>query len=330
MKLKDFRDTFDLIEYCRERMKHVRSGSNLLVCCPNHEDNTPSCLVDSKRSYCFACGESLEAIDFVGVVEGRTRVEILEREGRGRTPPRTGGKVRPTERHKEYTLPDPRYVERGIRRLWQEPGALKYLQDRGISTASIKSYNLGYLRPPTKAVQYPRFAFPCYDETGTLVSIVYRADPYYEPNSKKKYVIHSMTPASLFGLEKYPSYRAFLYTGGQIDAILLGQSGYPALGPTGEGTFKIKWHNLLRKRKIYLLLDNDDAGKEATKKLMDLMPWATQVHWPCGTGGYDAADLITDPIYGVAALEWMIRNVGGDTDEFREIGDQRERAEVPS
>ena len=321
MKLKEFRDTFDLVEYCKGRGKHVRSGSNLLVCCPNHEDNTPSCLVDSKRSYCFTCGTSLEAIDFVGAVEGRTRIEILEREGRGRTPPRTGGKVRPTERHKEYTLPDPRYVERGIRKLWRDPQAHQYLQNRGLSTASITSHNLGYLRPPTKAVKYPRFAFPCYDETGTLVSIVYRADPRYEPQSRKKYVIHSKTPASLFGLEKYPSYRAFLYTGGQIDAILLGQSGYPALGPTGEGTFKIKWGNLLKNRKVYLLLDNDQAGRDATKRVMDFLPNAVPLEWPEHTQGFDAADLINDQFYGVEALDWMLKNVGGDKDEFREVGD---------
>ena len=319
MNIREFRDTFDLVEYCKGRGKYVRSGSNILVCCPNHEDSNPSCLVDPKRSYCFTCNTSLEAIDFVGISEGRTRVEILKREGLGRTPSRPVSKVRPEERRKDYTLPDPRYVERGARGLWRNTNALAYLQDRGIRLESIKEHKLGYLRPPTKAVKYPRFSFPCYDENGTLVSIVYRADPYYEPDSRKKYVIHPKTPASLFGMEKYLIYRGFLYTGGQIDAILLRQSGYPALGPTGEGTFKIEWGNLLRKRKIYLLLDNDEAGRDATKRLLDFMPRAIPIEWPTGTEGYDAADLINDPLYGEEGLEWMLKNVGGDKNQFRAI-----------
>ena len=42
-------------------IKFNRSG---LACCPFHKDKTPSMKID-KRYYCFGCGETGDAIDFV-------------------------------------------------------------------------------------------------------------------------------------------------------------------------------------------------------------------------------------------------------------------------
>ena len=42
-------------------IKINRSG---LACCPFHKDKTPSMKID-KRYYCFGCGDTGDAIDFV-------------------------------------------------------------------------------------------------------------------------------------------------------------------------------------------------------------------------------------------------------------------------
>lgn len=315
--LNEFRDHFDLIGYAKERFSsYVKSGANILVVCPYHADTAPSLLVDPKRAYCFACQKSVEAIDLVAHIEGRTREEVL---GSGRHGGYISSTPIPKPPRTDYERPDEGYVTLGQRalRAGHNKRALAYLSDRGISDASITYWKLGYMRVPMSKFKYPRFSFPCYDEENRLISIIYRADPRYETSNRSKYVIHPRTPATIFGVHKLPSYRAFLYSGGQIDAILLNQNGFPALGVSGEGTWKIEWARLLKRHQIYLMLDNDDAGIKATARLLDLVPNSIPLEWPEGTEGYDAADLLNDPDYGKDAVNWMLANVGTNKKELR-------------
>jgi len=314
-KLNEFRERFNLVEYCKARFGYVKSGANILINCQYHEDHTPSMLVDPQRAYCFSCQKSVEAIDFVGHVEGKTRGEIL-RQGVG------GSYIETTpirrERVVNYFKPDVRYVGLGQRGLAKNPHAQKYLASRGVTKESITEWKLGYMRPPLAKAEYPRFSFPCYDINNELVSLVYRADPRYEADSRRKYIIHPQTPATIFGVQKLASCRGFLYSGGQLDAILLNQIGFCALGVSGEGTFKLEWAKLLRGLDVlYLILDNDSAGRSATKKVLDMLPNAVSLEWPIGTDGYDVADLIMDKDYGEEGIRWMLKNVGANEEALR-------------
>ena len=47
----------------------IRVGRNGMVCCPFHNDRTPSMKVDS-RFYCFGCGATGDVIDFVSQLRG--------------------------------------------------------------------------------------------------------------------------------------------------------------------------------------------------------------------------------------------------------------------
>ena len=47
----------------------IRVGRNGMVCCPFHNDRTPSMKVDS-RFYCFGCGASGDVIDFSALLHG--------------------------------------------------------------------------------------------------------------------------------------------------------------------------------------------------------------------------------------------------------------------
>lgn len=61
-------------------IKINRSG---LACCPFHKDKTPSMKID-KRYYCFGCGDTGDAIDFVakyfGLAPKKTPEQILDEE----------------------------------------------------------------------------------------------------------------------------------------------------------------------------------------------------------------------------------------------------------
>lgn len=56
----------------------IRVGRNGMVCCPFHNDRTPSMKVDS-RFYCFGCGASGDVIDFSALLHGLGKREAAVR-----------------------------------------------------------------------------------------------------------------------------------------------------------------------------------------------------------------------------------------------------------
>ena len=56
----------------------IRVGRNGMVCCPFHNDRTPSMKVDS-RFYCFGCGASGDVIDFAALLHGLGKREAAVR-----------------------------------------------------------------------------------------------------------------------------------------------------------------------------------------------------------------------------------------------------------
>jgi DNA primase len=57
-------------------------------------------------------------------------------------------------------------------------------------------------------------------------------------------------------------------TEGEIDAMTAAQCGYPAVGVPGASSWQKVWNRLLIQYSvIYLLHDDDDAGKEMSKSV---------------------------------------------------------------
>ncbi len=56
----------------------IRVGRNGMVCCPFHNDRTPSMKVDS-RFYCFGCGASGDVIDLAALLHGLGKREAAVR-----------------------------------------------------------------------------------------------------------------------------------------------------------------------------------------------------------------------------------------------------------
>ena len=57
----------------------IRVGRNGMVCCPFHNDRTPSMKVDS-RFYCFGCGASGDVIDLAALLHGLGKREAAVRQ----------------------------------------------------------------------------------------------------------------------------------------------------------------------------------------------------------------------------------------------------------
>ncbi len=62
----------------------VKQGKDFALCCPFHEDKTPSCVITPKSNLfnCFGCGAGGSVIDWVMKTQGisfRHAVELLKK-----------------------------------------------------------------------------------------------------------------------------------------------------------------------------------------------------------------------------------------------------------
>lgn len=293
--------SFSLLNYVAASYQTKKSGAGVLIHCPFHADKHESMYVTEDYAYCFACGRGWNAKQFLsslGInVDAPTNVSH-----------------KPKQR--SYRPPKSYIVEQAHDILMKNKPKLRYLtQDRALLMSVIKEYQVGYFRPPLKKCKMPRYTFPAWGIDNNLVSISYRHDPSitYGDNhiDDKRYITHPGSQVSLYNLHKVPSYDWMVYVGGQIDALSLLQFGIPTVGAVGEGIFHNEWADFIGDKTVYVLLDNDDAGKLGAIKVARSLHDATVVEWPEGMPKkYDVNSAIKDPVFGLKGLTALLRSYG--------------------
>ncbi len=126
------------------------------------------------------------------------------------------------------------------------------------------------------------------------------------PSMPPKYVGMDGDVAGLFNSDVLPSASAVVFCEGEADCMILDQLGYQAVSMTaGAGSWKPDWARFFTHiRDIYLLFDNDKAGREGAAKVHATMRRAKIVHLPEGIK--DVGELWAA---GYAA-SWLKENVG--------------------
>ena len=136
-----------------------KQGKDYVMCCPFHEEDTPSLLITPAKNlfHCFGCGAAGTVIDWVMKTRGvsfRHAVEILSSD----TPSLAAdGGAKPVKRSRAQQLPSPVTLEADAQQqlnqviayyhetLLQSPEALAYLQQRGLDHPElIARFQLGY------------------------------------------------------------------------------------------------------------------------------------------------------------------------------------------
>ena len=136
-----------------------KQGKDYAVCCPFHDDKTPSCIISPKSNLfnCFGCGVGGSVIDWVMKTQGvgfKHAVEILKDDS---SLAATAANTKPI---KQATIPkleapittdaeDQQVLQQVIdyyhQTLKQSPEALAYLQKRGLDDVElINHFKLGY------------------------------------------------------------------------------------------------------------------------------------------------------------------------------------------
>lgn len=156
---------------------------------------------------------------------------------------------------------------------------------RGYSDETLIRFQLGW--------DGERVTIPIYDEFNTLVNFRRYKWNSDEDNWKLLNYVdelgNSYGEVRIFGIENLinEDIEWIVWCEGETDRIISEQYGFPTACPTsGAGSWKPEWIRYFRnKKRVYIVQDNDEAGRAATKKLCEKLCRVTEVYtitWPEG------------------------------------------------
>jgi DNA primase len=276
-----------------------RTGRNLVGRCPFHPDGgRPNLYVypGSDSFYCYRCAAGGDVIRFVERIEGvgfRGAVERLLGGSRSSNPRPVSTPARPWRRVTASPAPlGPAEraclaaaVELYHNRLLTDPEALAYVQGRGIDRATCERHRVGYAAGDELAsyLRWRRLPVPAAMQAGLIgrdgrelmagrvvVPEIRGGQPIWlvgrsihADDSGPKYLgLPSRKP--LLGWEAAQGARSVYLVEGVFDWLTLRGWGLPALALVGTRVRSGALRVLARFQRVYLALDNDAAGREAT------------------------------------------------------------------
>ncbi|WP_457913893.1 DNA primase [Candidatus Gillettellia adelgis] len=146
----------DIVSLINARIKIKKQGKNYHVCCPFHQEKTPSFTVNREKQfyYCFGCGAHGNAIDFLINYDRLDFVETIEELAtiHGlQVPYEISTWPTKIQRHHRYTLYQ---LMNQIKTFYQQSlhqpfGTLArdYLKQRGLNDNVIRDFSIGFAPP---------------------------------------------------------------------------------------------------------------------------------------------------------------------------------------
>ncbi len=295
-----------------------RRGQTLWACCPFHHEKTPSFAVSPDKGFykCFGCDASGDAISFIRAIEGVSFVEAVKHLANKYGIPieeSTESYVDSMQHEKDslyilMKLAQSYYTTN----LWEHTTgksiALPYLEERGISQASIQQFEIGYsLNAWQSFYEYAkqqgygddlllkaglinqsetkrsdrfrhRIIFPIHNLAGKVIALAGRV---IETSDKQaKYINSPETPIYhksdvLYGIyqakKQIKKINTCLLVEGYTDVIALHQAGIDyAVASAGTALTDNQIQLISRfAKKISILFDNDAAGIKASLRGID-------------------------------------------------------------
>nr|WP_298954980.1 DNA primase [uncultured Campylobacter sp.] len=300
--------TVDIVDVVEKYVPLKRSGVNFVGVCPFHDDSHPSMSVSSKLGifHCFSCKAGGNAIKFIQDYEKISFPEAVEKLAGmyNFALQYTGAKVQERSEEKKVLGILNAYYQSC---LYQNPAAVKYLHDRGLSDQSIRKFGLGYAGasaqtirvlqneeiPPQDALNagavkqnerglyasfIERITFPIYNHASKLVGFGGRTisgNPAKYVNSPQCALFDKSKIFYAFDLAKKSAIakKTLIITEGYMDVIMLHQAGIDNAVAV-LGTALTPAHLPLIKRaelNVVLSFDGDAAGINAAIKSARLL-----------------------------------------------------------
>jgi len=266
-----------------------RRGHEIKAKCPfperheGHTDNNPSFTANLSTGvwYCNSCQSKGNIHTLYKELYGLSSEEAWFALGDALKIPRPDGS--------KPTRPD---IDPGLardyhQRLMALTGPLRTMirERRGLTDETLKKFQLGW--------DGERITIPVYDEFNTLVNFRrYKwnsnEDQWKVLNYTDEYN-NAYGEVRIYGIDRVvdPDLEYVIWCEGEMDRLSCEQRGFPcACATSGAGTWKPDWSKLFRnKKRVYLAQDNDEAGRNATKKLCEKLYHVVDVYiinWPDG------------------------------------------------
>lgn len=300
--------TVDIVDVVEKYVPLKRSGANFVGVCPFHDDSHPSMSVSSKLGifHCFSCKAGGNAIKFIQDYEKISFPEAVEKLAGmyNFALQYTGAKVQERSEEKKVLGILNAYYQSC---LYQNPAAVRYLHERGLSDATIRKFGLGYAGasaqtirvlqneeiPPQDALNagavkqnerglyasfIERITFPIYNHASKLVGFGGRTisdNPAKYVNSPQCALFDKSKIFYAFDLAKKSAIakKTLIITEGYMDVIMLHQAGIDNAVAV-LGTALTPAHLPLIKRaelNVVLSFDGDTAGINAAMKSARLL-----------------------------------------------------------
>jgi len=310
-------DRLDIVEVISGLIPLKKTGRNFKACCPFHNEKTPSFVVspDKQIYHCFGCGEGGNAIGFVmkyesmdfpeviKILAAKAGVELPEYRKESGEGPSISSRLYEVNKLAASFYQNYLRTEKGKR-------AFKYLQDRGISPATLSEFRVGYApdewesfkkfsqskKVPSDLVKraglsissekgkgdYDRFRnriiFPVFNERGHIIAFGGRV----MDNSLPKYInspetsIYSKSNV-LYGInfsrKGIRDKGCAVIVEGYMDVIIPFQAGVTNVVATSGTALTPRQVDILKKYTdtVVMVFDSDQAGIAASLRGLDIL-----------------------------------------------------------
>ncbi|MGL4524616.1 MAG: DNA primase [Spirochaetia bacterium] len=313
--IKRIQDEIDIVDLIGRHVQLERRGDRYWGCCPFHLEKTPSFSVSASKNsfYCFGCKKSGGVFQFLMELEKYTFVESVEvlAHQLGITIEQDASLEKGENQDKKaLAILYQRILKTFQHYLWQtqagEP-ALQYLQKRGLSEATIRTFGLGYLpnnqdlhqfltkrgysrdllkRSGLFSRNYEKYSlfsgrvlFPLFHSTGEVIAFSGRA-LQYDPQGRSPKYLNSPDTAiyqkkkHLYGFFQAKKHleNGFFLCEGAMDVCAMYELGYQGAIASLGTSLTAEQVKVLRRyvEKGYIVYDNDEAGIRAKKSAIML------------------------------------------------------------
>jgi len=272
----------------------------------NHADRSPSCSVNlvSGAFNCHGCGARGGAYD-AALSAGhtpRSAMELLiahglaesrpsDRRSRARPPARRGGPTKPAPKHATTT---PLAAEENDIKRWAK---MLNNNSRLIRQLTVKrAWDPNVTRELELGFDGSRITIPIRDRHATLRGVL-RYDPF-GPRDPKMLAM----PGTRHGLIPHPGSEDsdhIILVEGPPDMLAARSCGLPAIAIPGTTAWQPSWAQLLRDRRVTIVMDCDTPGRRtaseiATRLRATAIPTEVIDLWPDRHDGYDLTDRILE------------------------------------
>jgi len=297
-EIEEIRARYPVEQVIGSYIRLRRSGRHLVGHCPFHEDRTPSLVVypHNQSWWCFGCETGGDVFKFVMMIERVRFPEAVELLAGRKLKPRRIPPPAPAKPILEAVLTEEHFavltaaMEAYHAALMARPDLLLYLAGRGIDGEAVKRHRLGYASGK-HLVRYLRFRgwdVQLAADLGLIGPkgeffrerivipeirgdrVIYLAGRALKPYQKAKYLHLPGAPKPIYGLEYIQGRHEVFVTEGPFDWMTLTGWGYPACALLGHSVKKDQERHFESATRIYLCLDNDQAGKKGTRELCRL------------------------------------------------------------